>query len=630
MNYVRIKNNTIIDFSKLNTQKTQNIFFDYHYIAFIEMQKEYETEIYAELIKKPRSIKSNYIKRKFEINKLYGVEIWQDFKYLLELIENAMRQTLHFRSVIFWLHVYRRIGVTLHPDHENRTDPTTVALVRQIAELAIAKYARAESATEIDEMAQIPTNILLGGLTKKYFLKKVKPNSKEHWNNYEEQLKSSNGWGLKEFTKRDLLNIYHLEGLAYQYWIVTALMRSLGKNRKVTFNKNGEWEYVYSQETESLILSYDNRAEIDNELSSLSGIWVPTESPNEEIEYSNYLITPFYNTKNETENIETLNSHKIDNEYIGNFLVGSLSINNFIDKHYIMLKPFKEKYGFDLQEYLTIIKALTSIMTNPNILISESNVDKIELLERTTFVNITKRAYASLRCSNDELASAIQERLSLLNINNISNETTDKILEFISLRTKNQESIGIWSGGPRPLIIPSNNHQLFDAVGIIPRLRSIFAFLKHDAGSRGFSFEKTFRETLVGRGYDVIFGEKKTKLNNKREIDAGVIISDTLYLFECISIERPLDYEIGNPKTFEIRNKLLEDKLEQAITANDFFSSNPLGTNYDFTNKKIEHFVVSPFIEWVWSRDQKYWHSPHLPRIISAAEAISLLEAISS
>ena len=55
-----------------------------------------------------------------------------------------------------------------------------------------------------------------------------------------------------------------------------------------------------------------------------------------------------------------------------------------------------------------------------------------------------------------------------------------------------------------------------------------------------------------------------------RELDAGVIKGETMYLFECVSIERPMDYEIGNPKLLQYTRERLDKKIDQALSLAEF------------------------------------------------------------
>jgi hypothetical protein len=147
-------------------------------------------------------------------------------------------------------------------------------------------------------------------------------------------------------------------------------------------------------------------------------------------------------------------------------------------------------------------------------------------------------------------------------------------------------------------------------------------------GDSGTVFENLFRDSLVRRGYDVRSGDLFSGDGKQREMDAGVQIGDCLYLFECVSVERPLDYEIGNPKTLSGRIKRLKVKLEQVEGLKEFIKRSPVGKNYDYsTVKRIEQFVVSPFVEWIWSCSPTLWSDLGFPRFVSPSEAFLILES---
>jgi len=147
-------------------------------------------------------------------------------------------------------------------------------------------------------------------------------------------------------------------------------------------------------------------------------------------------------------------------------------------------------------------------------------------------------------------------------------------------------------------------------------------------GDRGTIFERTFRDALERRGFDIKAGELTAVDNSKRELDAGVIVDGRMYLFECVSIERPLDYEIGKPRTMAIRQGRLSEKLTQAKSLHEFLSRNPKGRNYDFSEvQEFVWIVVSPFVEWIWDWSSDLWLDSKTPRILAPNEVLSLLGA---
>jgi hypothetical protein len=100
-----------------------------------------------------------------------------------------------------------------------------------------------------------------------------------------------------------------------------------------------------------------------------------------------------------------------------------------------------------------------------------------------------------------------------------------------------------------------------------------------------------------------------------------------LFAFECVSIERPLDYEFGQISTFQRRQARLDEKVGQALSLGEFIKAKPRGKNYDFKGvERIVPLVVSRLEEWIWNRSERLSLANGTPRIVSAAEAIQLLE----
>ena len=173
--------------------------------------------------------------------------------------------------------------------------------------------------------------------------------------------------------------------------------------------------------------------------------------------------------------------------------------------------------------------------------------------------------------------------------------------------------------------------MVIDLQAVPAILTTLFYRVQHAQTRRGFVFEEAFRAALVTEGFEIpktgdIYGPN----GEHRAIDASARVGGCLILFECRSIERPLDYEIGRLQTLARRQELLEQKVEQALTLREFVLKFPVGRNYDFVwATMVSVFVVSPFIEWIWEHSDRLWHNPTMPRILQADEAITYLRALS-
>ena len=200
-------------------------------------------------------------------------------------------------------------------------------------------------------------------------------------------------------------------------------------------------------------------------------------------------------------------------------------------------------------------------------------------------------------------------------------------VEFISLGKGGQNNIGLWSGGKRPILIPSINALMIDLAAILPFLYTIFFGLKKAPQVGGDAFEDSVRSALKTRGFSICLqGELRWPSGNPREVDVGVRIGDQLLLIECFSYELPLDYEIGKPSVFENRKKFILDKLDQAETLAERITHEPKGTNFDVIWAKVVDWrVVSPFVEFAWGLSEPFFDEGGLARVLQVRELVDYL-----
>ncbi|AML51044.1 hypothetical protein [Falsihalocynthiibacter arcticus] len=312
---------------------------------------------------------------------------------------------------------------------------------------------------------------------------------------------------------------------------------------------------------------------------------------------------------------------------VTNFNPVFFHVGRFLEVHGFMESEFIKRHGYDFNLFLSVLEGLSSFSILPQKALYTNEEDFAQGIKLQAFMQTLSRGYHVFVGSTDDLCKMLVERIELVCKKEFQLEEIRKVVASLLLDVSQQSHVSLWSGGPRAIIIPGDNVQIVDFVSIPSVLRTLFAFMRDKLGDSGTVFEKLFRDALVRRGYDVKSGGLFSDDGNQRELDAGVQIGDCLYLFECVSVERPLDYEIGNPKTISKRIERLTGKLEQVEGLKEFIKHSPVGKNYDYsTVKRIEHFVVSPFVEWIWSYSPTLWSDLGFPRIVSPGEALLILE----
>jgi hypothetical protein len=311
-----------------------------------------------------------------------------------------------------------------------------------------------------------------------------------------------------------------------------------------------------------------------------------------------------------------------------NFGIGTLSLASFKSEHEFMAAPFKEKHGVELDAVLFAIWAASFFATYTG-MISHLSTPK-ERLDRTmtNWGNLLFRGYSMVNLDLDQFAQeAIWWAKQFEQKRIFSFDEARQGAEFISLGGRAQEHIGLWSGGKRPVLIPSMKRLMIDLAAIVPLLYTLFYGLRKVAQVGGEAFEDSVRGALRARNFDVCLkGKLRWPSGDSREVDAGVRIGDRLLLIECFSYELPLDYEIGKPSVFERRKAFILKKLEQAQTLAERIAKEPTGTNFDVSwAKEIEWRVVSPFVEFAWHLDEPLVDEEGLPRVLRVTELIEHL-----
>jgi hypothetical protein len=605
------------------------VHWDYHQAAFLVLRERLADRIEHALLTAPVAVRARHLTEHLPVDREVAADVaWPVARVLLNVLEAEMAEVLRKHSVFFWMHVYRRIGVLLHPHHEDKTDPRPVMLVRQIVELAIAKHGRATDAKEIVLSSQVNPDLILGGFMRAGFKSLFRGEFRKNYRHFVQSLRMRPQWVIKDFKRKDFIAIFLVEGLAYQYWQVAALLRALGKGAQMIVHEDGDWDYVDFAELARLVKSYDERTEREGLPGSLLGTWFDEDI--EEIDdRSSRLTIPIYNVLrlSPVKLLRRVGIH-VDEGYVSNFLFISLDARRYLEAHGFLSDAFREHHGYSLEAFVATLQAIAHFVWFPRIYFLAETDEIRQQVFRNTLMNILQRGYRVFDFNPDEVVPVLLPYVEEFCPGaNVTEAELRAVLERLTLTPKSQAAISLWSSGPRYVLITAGAHQAVDLQGVPMMLTTLFVGVAHKQGHRGTIFEEAFRRALRDRGFDVKSGRLLSIDGTSKELDAGVIVGEELFAFECVSVERPLDYEIGRPGTFEHRRDRLDEKVEQVLALSEFLQANRRGTNYDFTDvQRIVPLVVSPFVEWLWDRSARLWLSDGTPRILSANEALEVVE----
>jgi hypothetical protein len=577
----------------------------------------------------PTALRRKYLLAPMITGKTYPPdEAWEICKAYLAAIEERMAVLLCRHSIFYWLSLLRRTRPGLIAPYEDKTDPNTAALVRRIQELAIRKYGSLDRADDVRLSIEVGRAEILGGMFESYMLDAFGADTTEAMYR---GLRASPQWVIVEFSLREYFTIPRLEGLAYEYWQASAAMRTIGKGASTLYRDGESWfDYVdVPKEMLRLIKSYDERIASHEGAATLFGTWhAGTEGFT-----TNAIIRAYPNVVDAT--ISTIGNQPVA-EFYPNFLLDSLDITEFWRAHAFMAEPYENKWARRLDSLLIALWGLSNHVCFPNRLLDvfagaeQVHENERTLLQRQAFIQLVKRAYSTIAYGGyEEMARNIAARCRVFHVDlDAGASVEDNVmpnLRYLTHAKDLQRQMSIWSGGPFLPVIPHGNAVVIDLVSITYVLLTMFFQVRDRHGEKGTVFEQEVRSALLANNCKLEQSGVIRSLDQaEREIDVSLRIGTELYLIECYASERPLDYDIGRIKTIDTRVKALDEKCEQARSLASFIKSAPKGSNYDFTwATGITAFVVSPFVEWIWSNEPKYWINDSLPRIVSAAEVIT-------
>lgn len=605
---------------------------EYYKLVWEHIHQEFSSELNENAVTKPTYFRKKILlKVKDDFNLADISAKYKMLSELLPVIESEFNRVLSKHSVFYWLHIYRRIAPHLASELGNNTDEETVIVVRSHLEQAIYKYGSLSINDDYALSSDIEFKDILGGLLIEIMENNL---SEGQVKAYVDVIKKKKQWVLTSFSKNSIFDMYYLEGVAYQYWYILAKMRAIGKSIDATIDIHGVINEHRSEEQSLLIKSFDTRNSENSPsfgMTSNVGTFVKSEIG----DVNNTIFCPMINSNRYTLSDLGINAGKYD--YSPNFIPFFINSESFYNSHKYLEKKFAKKFGFGLLELCEMLQLLSWVAVSSSVVNNSFKKMNGKNDLWSYIYNHFQRGYKVYALTYEELKIELKQCLAqfkqrgTLTLSNLE-EQFDKIIEFVTLKESCQENIGIWSNGPKPILIQSSDVYILEYSSIYYLLQNLFFGLRHydSKNMKGFEFEDSLCELATNNGFDVVLDSTEIKTQDKnREVDVGVRIGDKLYLFECKCFERPLNFDIGNPKTINNRTEELDKKLQQADTLREFVIENSKGTNYDFSwATEVHSYVVSPYTEWVWSKEKRLWSSnPDIPRILSVYEVIEFLKS---
>jgi hypothetical protein len=330
-----------------------------HHLVFAYCERCYHAALNSALHLKPLEHRTKFFKKLAK-----GRPLLIERKHLLAYLDglsSKLSGLLKPHSPYFWLFLYRRIKPVLSPNHDDSTDERTVSLVRQILELAITKYSSFDK-TELSRYSDLSFDERWGGYLK-LAVDGIDEAHRDKLRAALEGLTSSNTMTPKQFRPGDLRDIYGAEGLAYEYWVCTARLRSIGKGKKLWFEPIASlFTYEDNAVVAEAIRRYDSRI---NNNTSFYPTFLGTATPDSAKDRVFQLFSASYNVEQVdlSEAFASLNIGSAPDAggTIFNFVPGFLALDKFIDLHKYVDSLFLAQNKVGFEEFMYVLWAVSSL-----------------------------------------------------------------------------------------------------------------------------------------------------------------------------------------------------------------------------------------------------------------------------
>lgn len=209
-----------------------------------------------------------------------------------------------------------------------------------------------------------------------------------------------------------------------------------------------------------------------------------------------------------------------------------------------------------------------------------------------------------------------------------SKESIDfkKGFDYWALTEEKKKNIELSYPGPHSIFIPYGNDRYFiDYAWMHRRLFDLFWNCKISDEN----FKGTALETLIQRQKELVLPTKECKSfsGDTRQIDASFEKDDILLIIEYKSKDRSIGFYKGTKDSLVFRKETYAEKIEQIDDKAAWLIKEVKGTNFDISKyHKIIPIVITPFVEYIPYNERKYWISDEIPRILTPAELIDLIE----
>jgi SEC-C motif len=532
-------------------------------------------------------------------NGLDGQQAAEALENYMERVESAMAEIAAGHSRGYWMHMTRR----LPPLPLGGASRWTVLLYRRVLTLAALKYGG--PAVREGEFTMIETQV--GN--------QQVPAALDH---------------------AAIVDVFALEYLAFEYTTATQAYRRVGKGSRLVI-LDEDFAAVADDELEDLIQDVDRRVGQYGELTGKYGAVTDRDFPLDLPEGGHAPLAVLATTPN-TDRIaspKAMRSKGINVPGPTNFLAHPVVIDGYREALSSLAAEVEQALGVPPDVLLSVVWSLSMYLVRG---IEASPAVEVQLLKTGYLVSKRGEDWARLTLEVSRWVSVLMEHFGHERSDDEqSRELTEAGIGALTWSKQKIASISLWDRLPFNLITDAGEFFLIDYSVLAAMFADIFRQVGFLSGASGNVKAANFEAAVAARGTAEGFVPWKHRVElyhhdgTCREIDAGFIAGDVLYIVECKAYAQNPRIDRGDWAARLSRQDQLLTYLDQARTLAEFIDAERIGRNYQVPQQitRVEHLLCTPGVEFIWGREPHLWLTDEIPRICTVDELMIVLKATS-
>lgn len=599
-------------------ERRAGVYLSYHHTLFAYLQGGREEELLLKREEPTRSL-TRRLMSLVPWRNANGDQAIRVLKSLQTVLESSLAEIVRTKSIYYWLHLSRRFAPGANFADENQV---TIFLYSSMEDCGYLKYGKLDSSDDFMLLLRPEdANLVASG------------NLVRAYEAFGFKVRSSLVMGseyVKDLDFQSLVQHAAIGRLAFEYWYTTACLRRLYKGGTLFIGEDpSDYRVENDSETEGLMESYDWREAHNGVLTTTVGLPISIKDirrPGAAIGFY-----PIHNagqvTEGEVPQARSVFGFKTteripaneDYDFTPNFLWVPVDFSRILEMNEFCEAEFFTAHGVSLAKYLACLYAVSLLATKRHIF-TGNKFAGFEAMQRaySVWISLGALGEAVFGLASDA-CKYLQPGLT------ITRAEVGRILNLLLLTDASRKAISLTTLGPRPLLIPAGGGRvLVDYAALAPILHSFAHGLENvsDKGARFEEYVKRVVNELPGATPLWFSRRLHAADGSSREVDASFIKGRVLFLCELKCITKSWAFVEGTQDALEFRKGKCEKGLQEADDKARWLSLHLAEGDFSLPQEVsvIVPLLVSPFVEYVWSRDPMLWLTDDLPRICAPRE----------